>query len=1166
MHFIQENDLDLSEWDTSNLETPLEFVEVGRRAAQDKRPNLTLKNLGIPVKFKGGSFNELHLEMAHSGANLLHSDAVVENLTIVDKKGLLSNRVLRDFIVNNTLDVSEMNTENWTSMNRLFDNFPGKRILGLENFNTSNVTDMKGMFREILGNLVTSLDLSNFDTSKVTNMQEMFYDCHATSIDVSNFDTSNVELMDRMFYACRATSLDCSSFNTSKVTDMNRMFMNCHATSIDVSNFDTSKVLRMYMMFYNASKITSLDLSSFTFSGLDFMDPPTWLRDYTIEYMFYGMTNLTQLNVDLDIPAPVALNARNMFTGCSKLQSIDVSKMRNVTYARGMFENCESLTSIVGISEWDVQNFGEYRFQHQVYLAVSFDRMFLNCKSLTNLDLSGWCVWDFPASQPWERGDDDRGKAPTNFATNAPFYENEANRPKWGEYTENCTEPTPTPTPTPLQSPFNLTLTELNGTDATLKLEVTFDPWNSWVSPSIADMILTIDEIDHGPEVGYFDTIAKSQYMIGHGGWNRECEYLYSSEFREALNNNIVNFASENNVTINLSEILLDRDNGNTCANNFNMQLDKNKTYYARFHFMGQHGGSWKIDLPFWSSNSVAFTLTEPTPTPTPISSAGCCPDSTKVVVTQGTADAISVSGVINENTTTFFTYQGFDQGGRLCVDVSTDSASVDEFALTKMVYLNDTTGSPIGTLKKFLSNNQNTVYYTNNIGNCYTGVISNENNIVLTSIDFAFAEDSPTPLPGIEPTPTSNPMDNFSPNIDVDYTEPYPEKDGCLSYENNVGIANDKYYLDGNEEHTGTYNMGIGTYLLKDVPTDHPIFLEFNDESKITIESKTSDAIQGPFGTGYVGDVVITVKGDFGLISYKCANHGYMGGADNLMYVVDCNQTKSNFMVMSDDLKLLPMNLREEHTMEGLVEYIDLEGGFYGIVVYDKQSNEFSNYLPLNLQKELKNEQGKKIKIVSSYSNTDMVSIFMWGTLINVNKYHFIIDDAGCHRDVRPCGNEGEFVVRDPALNCNFPPCFFDLEKFEETYEAWKELELKNYVFNFAWNCYCDDETSKLVTILVVDGKIAGIEDSDGNLVNVDDSFGYYSMTDLFDFVNKEFKKYPHSMTVEYQDGYIKSWFVDRDKMIADEELGFVVSKFVELTEEDAQSEKEYYESDRRR
>lgn len=32
-----------------------------------------------------------------------------------------------------------------------------------------------------------------------------------------------------------------------------------------------------------------------------------------------------------------------------------------------------------------------------------------------------------------------------------------------------------------------------------------------------------------------------------------------------------------------------------------------------------------------------------------------------------------------------------------------------------------------------------------------------------------------------------------------------------------------------------------------------------------------------------------MTITGDFGIISYECYNHGYMGGEDNFQYNADC-------------------------------------------------------------------------------------------------------------------------------------------------------------------------------------------------------------------------------------------------------------------------------------
>lgn len=112
---------------------------------------------------------------------------------------------------------------------------------------------------------VTSFDLTNLYTENVTTMNSMFYNCKMlTSIDVSNFDTSNVTNMKDMFRYCIAlTSLDLSSFNTSKVTTMEEMIDACSAlTSLDLSSFNTSLVTNMSSMIRNCSQLVTIYASS----------------------------------------------------------------------------------------------------------------------------------------------------------------------------------------------------------------------------------------------------------------------------------------------------------------------------------------------------------------------------------------------------------------------------------------------------------------------------------------------------------------------------------------------------------------------------------------------------------------------------------------------------------------------------------------------------------------------------------------------------------------------------------------------------------------------------------------------------------------------------------------------------------------------------------------
>ena len=203
-----------------------------------------------------------------------------------------------------SLDLSNFNTSNVTSMSYMFSSCNALTSLDVSNFNTSNVTNMSEMFNYC--NKLTSLDLSNFNTSNVTNMRNMFSSCSAlTSLNVSNFNTSNVTSMSNMFSSCSAlTSLDLSNFNTSNVTNMRNMFNNCSAlTSLDVSNFNTSNVTNMHYMFNSCSALTSLDVSNFNTSNV------TNMRN-----MF---NNCRALSGSITIMNPNITNYSSMFTGCS---------------------------------------------------------------------------------------------------------------------------------------------------------------------------------------------------------------------------------------------------------------------------------------------------------------------------------------------------------------------------------------------------------------------------------------------------------------------------------------------------------------------------------------------------------------------------------------------------------------------------------------------------------------------------------------------------------------------------------------------------------------------------------------------------------------------------------------------------------------------------------
>ena len=266
-----------------------------------------------------------------------------------------------------SLDLSEFNTSNVTSMEKMFCFCSQLEHLNLSGFDTSSVTNMKEMFRQC-DKLASISGLSSFDTSKVENMAGMFSLCQAfTSLDVSNFNTTNVTDMHWMFYYCSALkNLDLSNFNTSKVTSMNQMFYNCDLLeNLTVSSFDTKCVTDMYEMFDNCKNLTSLDLSSFNTGKVNTMEEMfrNCVKLESLDLSSFDTSNVTNMScmfmedaalADLNISdfnTGKTTNMSSMFADCSSLTTLDLSSFdttanKDSLNVGDMFRDCSSLVTI----------------------------------------------------------------------------------------------------------------------------------------------------------------------------------------------------------------------------------------------------------------------------------------------------------------------------------------------------------------------------------------------------------------------------------------------------------------------------------------------------------------------------------------------------------------------------------------------------------------------------------------------------------------------------------------------------------------------------------------------------------------------------------------------------------------------------------------------------
>ena len=318
-------------------------------------------------------------------------------------------------------------------------------IESIENLNTENVTNMNSMFDRC--SALTSLDLTNFNTAKVSDMSYMFMGCYAlTTIFVSDkFFTNQVTSSDNMFHMCinliGAIEYDGSKINHNfanyetgyftpkggfhayaefdggtgtltfrrgaskpegaydlyagiyypgwwydqrgkiKTVVFDASFANARPTSCycwfsgcnnltdikGIEYLNTEKVTNMSYMFSSCKALTSLNLSNFNTEKVTDM-----------QGMFKECSNLTSLDLS-NFNTKNVTDMNGIFYGCTKLESLDLSNFNTAKVAKMnyMFNNCYALTSL------DLRKFNTAK-------VTKMDYMFNGCSTLTSLDLSNF--------------------------------------------------------------------------------------------------------------------------------------------------------------------------------------------------------------------------------------------------------------------------------------------------------------------------------------------------------------------------------------------------------------------------------------------------------------------------------------------------------------------------------------------------------------------------------------------------------------------------------------------------------------------------------------------------------------------------------------------------------------------------------------------------------
>ena len=137
---------------------------------------------------------------------------------------------------------------------------------------------------------------------------------------------------------------------------------------------------------------------------------------------------------------------------------------------------------------------------------------------------------------------------------------------------------------------------------------------------------------------------------------------------------------------------------------------------------------------------------------------------------------------------------------------------------------------------------------------------------------EFFDCPEQPTPTPK-NPTPTPK-----NPTPTPKNPTPTPKEDDvvespCIEDGDDVNVIDGKYVFGSNEYKT-PYTIGTGTFVLKNVPMDHPIFLVNADETKIKMEGTVTT--MGPYGTGYTGSKNNRFRGFWNCKLYVCKSWLY--------------------------------------------------------------------------------------------------------------------------------------------------------------------------------------------------------------------------------------------------------------------------------------------------
>ena len=299
---------------------------------------------------------------------------------------------IREYITNmkemfyNCFSLTSLNLTNIVTQNHIDVSYMFYNCTKLEYFYTDysryynyyiQVKDMSYMFYNCIS--LKKTYLSNFASNDFDiEMTNSFYNCYSLN-SISGFSGLRISHTANMFYNC--TSLKSINFNPKIVisqSNMEKMFYNCtqiHTIIFDISqtsSSSSSSIINNYnpsnlnYIFYNC---ISLEVLKFNYFQTDYINEISYLL-----YNCYNLKNITMYKSNFT--NPLITNMRGVFENCESLTSLDLTSFYtpNVIMMWDMFKNCKSLKYL------DIPKFDTSK-------VTDMESMFEGCESLISLDI-----------------------------------------------------------------------------------------------------------------------------------------------------------------------------------------------------------------------------------------------------------------------------------------------------------------------------------------------------------------------------------------------------------------------------------------------------------------------------------------------------------------------------------------------------------------------------------------------------------------------------------------------------------------------------------------------------------------------------------------------------------------------------------------------------------